>query len=116
MALCVARHRQVEPFLACLNIDLSVICGRFVSDDELLTAETSPFCFLGSVPAIAAFNNPETILFVGSKSCLDFIMSVRAFVTAVDIPWIWPFVSQFAVSSSFLNPSHAIQKALSSVM
>ena len=31
-------------------------------------------------------------------------------------PWIWPFVSQFVVSSSFLNPSHAIQKALSSVM
>ena len=85
MALCVAGHRQVEPFLACLNIDLSVIGGRFVSEDELLAAETSPFCFLGSVPAIAAFNNPKTILFVGSKSCLDFIMSVRAFVTAADI-------------------------------
>ena len=85
VALCVAGHRQVEPFLACLNIDLSVIGGCFVSDDELLTAETSPFFFLASVPAIAAFNKPETILFVGSESCLGFIMSVSAFVTAADI-------------------------------
>ena len=52
----MAGRRQVEPFLACLNIDLSVIGGRFVSDDELLTAEASPFCFLASVPAIAAYS------------------------------------------------------------
>ena len=99
MALCVAGYRQVEPFLACLNIDLSVIGGRFISDDGLLTAETSPFCFLGSVPAIAAFNNPENILFVGSKSCLDFIMSVRAFVTAADISLDLAF--RFSVHSFF---------------
>ena len=82
IALCVTGHRQVEPFLACFNIDLSVIGGRFIPDDELLTAETSPSCFLAFVPAIAAFNRLEIILFVGSESCLVFTMSVSAFVTA----------------------------------
>ena len=81
----MAGHRQVEPFLACFNIDLSVIGGCFASVDELLTAETSPFYFLTSVPEIAAFNRPETMLFVRSRSCLDFIMSVSAFFTAADI-------------------------------
>ena len=81
----MAGHHQAEPFLACLNIDFSVIGGRFASDDELLTAETSPFYFLVSVPVIAAFNKHETIFFVGTESCLDFIMSVSAFVTAADI-------------------------------
>ena len=101
IALCVAGHRQVEPFLECLNIDVSFISGRFVSDDELLTAETSPFCFLASLPAIAAFNKLETILFVGSESCLDFIMLVRAFVTAADISLDLAF--RFSVRGFFFS-------------
>ena len=93
-------HRQVEPFLACLNIDLSVIGGRFVSDDELLTAETSPFCFLGSVPAIAAFNNPETILFVGSKSCLDFIMLVFDHGENLDVFHVFTMFAKYVTETA----------------
>ena len=81
----MAGHCQEEPFLACFNIDLSVIGKRFASVDELVTAATSPFCFVVSVPNIVAFNRPETMAFVRSNSCLDFIMSVSAFVTAADI-------------------------------
>ena len=106
----------MEPFLACFNIDLSVIGGRFASVDELLTAETSPFCFLTSVPHIAAFNRPETMLFIGSRSCLDFIMSVSTFITAADISLDLTFVFRFEASSSFLSPFHAIRIVLSSVM
>ena len=60
----MAGHCQVEPFLACSNIDLSVIGGRFASVDELLTAEASPFCFLTSVPDIAAFNRPLKLCYL----------------------------------------------------
>ena len=81
----MAEHCQEEPFLACFNIDLSVIGKHFASVDELVMAATSPFCFVASVPDIAAFNRPETMAFDGSNSCLDFIMSVSAFVTAADI-------------------------------
>ena len=82
----MAGYCQEEPFLACFSIDLIVVGGHFASVDELLlTTATSPFCFVASVPDIAAFNRPETMVFVGSSSCLDFIMSVRAFVTAADI-------------------------------
>ena len=58
---------------------------RFASIGELVTAATSPFCFVASELDSAAFNKPETMAFVESISCLDFIMSVSAFVTAVDI-------------------------------
>ena len=81
----MAGHCQEEPFLACFNIDLSVMGNHFASVDELVTAATSPFCFVASVPDIAAFNRPETMAFVGSSSYLDFDMSVSAFVTAADI-------------------------------
>ena len=76
----MAGYCQEEPFLAFFSIDL-----RFASVDELLTAATSPFCFVASMPDIVAFNRPETMAFVGSNSCLDFIMPVSAFVTAADI-------------------------------
>ena len=81
----MAGHRQEEPFLDCFNIDLSAMGKRFASVDELVTAVTSPFCFVASVPDIAAFSRPETMAFVESDSCLDFIMSVNASVTAADI-------------------------------
>ena len=58
---------------------------RFALVDELVTAATSPFCFVVSVPDIAAFSRPETMALVESDSCLDFIMSVSAFITAADI-------------------------------
>ena len=81
----MARHCQEEPFLACFNIDLSVMGKRFTSVDELVRAATSQFCFVASVTDITAFNKPLTMAFIGSNSCLDFIMSVSAFVTAADI-------------------------------
>ena len=81
----MAGHCQEEPFFVCFNIDLSVMGKCFASVDELVMAATSPFCFIASVPDIAAFSRPETMAFVGSDSCLDFIMSVNAFVTAADI-------------------------------
>ena len=81
----MAGHRQEEPFFACFNIDLSVMGKHFASVDELVTAATSPFCFVASVPDIVAFSRPETMAFIRSNSCLDFIMSVSAFVTAADI-------------------------------
>ena len=81
----MAGPRHEEPFFACFNIDLSVMGKRFASVYELVTAATSPFCFVASVPDIAAFSRPETMAFVRSDSCLDFIMSVSAFVTAADI-------------------------------
>ena len=52
--------------------------------DELVTAATSPFCFVASVFDIAAFSKPETIASVESVSCLDLIMSVSTLVTAAD--------------------------------
>ena len=85
IAPCMAGCCQEEAFLACFNIDLSVIGGHFASVDRLLTAATSPSCFLTSIPDIAVFNRPETMVFVGSSSCLDFIMSVSAFITVADI-------------------------------
>ena len=81
----MAGPHHEEPFFACFNIDLSVMGKRFASIGELLTAATSPFCFVASVFDIAAFSKPETMAFVESISCLDFIMSVSAFVTAADI-------------------------------
>ena len=57
----------------------------FTLVDELVTAATSPFCFVASVPDIVAFSRPETMAFSEFDSCLDFIMSVNVFVTAVDI-------------------------------
>ena len=81
----MAGHCQEEPFLACFNIDLIFLGKRFASVDELVMAATYPFCFMASVPDIAAFNRPDTIDFVGPNSCLDFIMSDSAFVTAADI-------------------------------
>ena len=81
----MAGPHQEELFFAWFNIDLSVMGSRFALVDELVTAATSPFCFVVSVPDIAAFSRPETMAFVESDSCLDFIMSASAFVTAVDI-------------------------------
>ena len=92
-------------------MDLSVIGGRSTSVDGLLTAETSPFCFLTSAPDIAAFNRPETMLFVGSRSCLDFITSVSAFVTAADISldltFCFSFRGFFFFSESFSRHSES---------
>ena len=60
--------------------------GRcFVSVVELVTAATLPFCFMVSLPDIAVFSRPGTMAFVESDSCLDFIMSVSAFVNAAEI-------------------------------
>ena len=73
-----------DPFFACFNMDLSVMGRCFASVEELVTAATSPFCFVVSVFDIAAINKPETIASVESISCLDFIMSAKALVTAVD--------------------------------
>ena len=108
----MAGYCQEEPFLACFSIDLSVIGGRFALVDELLlTAATSPFCFVASVPDIAAFNRPETMVFVGSSSCLDFIMSVSAFVTAADISldlaFCFSFRGFFFFSESFSRHSES---------
>ena len=108
----MAGYCQDESFLACFSIDLSVIGGRFASVDELLlTAATSPFCFVASVPDIAAFNRPETMVFVGSSSCLDFIMSVSAFVTAADISldlaFRFSFRGFFFFSDSFSHHSES---------
>ena len=50
--------------------------------DELVTAATSPFCFVASVFDIAAFSKPKTIASIESVSCLDFIMSVSVLITA----------------------------------
>ena len=80
----MAGPHHEDPFFACFNMDLSVMGRRFASVDELVTAATSPFCFVASVFDITAFSKPETIASVESVSCLDFIMSARAFVTAVD--------------------------------
>ena len=81
----MARPSHEEPFFAHFNIDLSVMGKRFASVGELVTAATSPFCFVASVLDIAVFSKPETMAFVRSASCLDFIMSVSAFITAADI-------------------------------
>ena len=58
--------------------------GCFASVEELVTAATLPFCFVTSVFDIAAFNKLKTIASVESISCLDFIMSALALVTAAD--------------------------------
>ena len=81
----MAGHPQEEPFFACFNIDLSAMGKHFASVDELVTAATSPYYFVASVPDIVAFSRPETMAFIGSDSCLDLIMSASAFVTAADI-------------------------------
>ena len=80
----MAGHHHEDRFFACFNMDLSVMGGCFASVEEFVTAATSPFCFVASVFDIAAFNKLDTIASVGAISCLDFIMSVKALVTAAD--------------------------------
>ena len=81
---CVAGPRHEDPFFTCFNMDLSTMGRHLASVDELVTAATSPFCFMASLFDIAAFSKPETIASIESVSCLDFIMSTKALVTAAD--------------------------------
>ena len=81
----MAGPRHEDPFFACFNMDLSIMGGCFVSAEEFVTAATSPACFSASVLDIAAFYKLETIASVGLASCLGFIMSTKALVTAVDM-------------------------------
>ena len=82
---CVAGPCQEELFFTCFKIDLSVMGRCFVSVVELVTAATLPFCFVVLLPDIAAFSRPETMALFESDSCLDFIMSVSAFINAAEI-------------------------------